>query len=94
MMLNLSCRTVGAVLALVAVSMPTFAQSPTAAKMDTFLADVIVGTPPVQVTDAGYDAQHAKFFPSGDRLILTSQQVSGIESPRGIVWIDISQYIR
>jgi hypothetical protein len=59
-----------------------------------FLADTIAGTAPVQLTDIGYQAQHAKFFPSGDRLIFTALQTPGGAGPRGIAWIDISSYIR
>jgi len=59
-----------------------------------FLANVAAGLAPVQVTDAAYGAQHAKFFPAGDKLILTALQQPGAETgPRGIAWVDISGYL-
>lgn len=58
-----------------------------------FLANVAAGSAPVQVTDAGYAAQHAKFFPDGSKLILTALQVKGGIGPRGIAWVDISGYL-
>lgn len=58
-----------------------------------FLANVAQGTAPVQVTDAGYGSQHAKFFPDGTKLVLTALQQPGGGGPRGIAWVDISQYV-
>jgi len=58
-----------------------------------FLANVAAGTPPVQVTDASYGSQHAKFFPDGTRLVVTALQVPGREGPRGIAWVDITEYL-
>lgn len=58
-----------------------------------FLADLVSGAPPVQLTDSAYQAQHAKFFPSGDRLILTCLHDPEVET-RGIAWIDISNFVR
>lgn len=58
-----------------------------------FLANVAAGTPPVQLTDASYGTQHAKFFPDGTRLIVTALQVPGREGPRGIAWVDITPYL-
>jgi hypothetical protein len=58
-----------------------------------FLANVATGGAPVQVTDARYGAQHAKFFPDGTRIILTALQVPGADGPRGIAWVDISQFL-
>ena len=42
----------------------------------------------VQVTDPGLQAQHAKFFPDGSRLILCVEYSPG--STKGIAWVDIS----
>jgi hypothetical protein len=58
-----------------------------------FLSNVSAGSAPVQVTDASYEAQHAKFFPDGTKLILTALQVPGSRGPRGIAWVDISAYL-
>lgn len=58
-----------------------------------YLMDTVQDTPPVQVTDASWGAQHAKFFPSGDRLILTAFQQPGNSGPRGIAWVDISAFV-
>lgn len=58
-----------------------------------FLANVAAGTAPVQVTDAHYGAQHPKFFPDGTKLITTVLQTPGGTGPRGIAWVDISQYL-
>jgi hypothetical protein len=66
-----------------------------------FLANVAAGTPPVQVTDPCYEAQHAKFLPSGTKLVCTAVQgaqpgscrASGACGPRGIAIIDISTYV-
>jgi hypothetical protein len=46
----------------------------------------------VQVTDAGYDAQHAKFFHGGRSLVVTALQQPGRRS-RGIACIDISRHL-
>jgi hypothetical protein len=43
----------------------------------------------VQVTDAAYDAQHAKVFPDGRSLVVTALQQPG-RRPRGVARIDIS----
>jgi len=61
-----------------------------------FLAKVTAGTaamPPVQITDASYGAQHPKFFPGQTKLILTAFQVPNSGGARGIVWVDISEYL-
>lgn len=60
-----------------------------------FLVNLTKGTPPVAVTDPAYGAQHAKFFPTGNRLILTALQTPSANGngPRGIAWIDISAYL-
>ena len=58
-----------------------------------FLANVAAGTPPVQITDSTYGAQHAKFFPDGTKLVLTALQVPGRAGPRGIAWVDITSYL-
>ncbi len=58
-----------------------------------FLANVATGDAPVQITDASYGAQHAKFFPDGTRLVLTALQAPGRNVPRGIAWVDISPYL-
>ena len=57
-----------------------------------FLANVFTESAPVQVTDASYGAQHAKFFPDGTKLVLTALQNPG-KGPRGIAWVDISAYL-
>ena len=57
-----------------------------------FLANVAQGTAPVQLTDAQYGSQHAKFFPDGTRIVLTALQQPG-GGPRGIAWADISEYL-
>jgi hypothetical protein len=54
--------------------------------------NVSAGSKPVQVTDATYDAQHAKFFPDGKSLIVTAFQTPG-RGPRGIAQLDISGYL-
>jgi hypothetical protein len=60
-----------------------------------FLANVALGTPPVQLTDIHYWAQHAKFFPDGTRLVFSALQTpnSTGTGPRGICVIDISAYL-
>ena len=58
-----------------------------------FLANVAAGTAPVQVTDASYGAQHAKFYPDGTKLVLTALQVPNSSGPRGIAWVDIEGYL-
>jgi len=58
-----------------------------------FLANVAAGTAPVQITDAGYGAQHAKFYPDGRKLVLTALQVPNSSGPRGIAWVDIEGYL-
>jgi hypothetical protein len=55
-----------------------------------FLANAQAQSAPVQVTDARYEAQHAKFFPDGKRLVVTALQVPGGKGPRGIAWVDVS----
>ncbi|WP_308368388.1 MULTISPECIES: hypothetical protein [unclassified Microbulbifer] len=47
-----------------------------------------------QLTDPGYQAQHAKFFPDGTKLALVALQSPGATgTPNGIAWIDISGYL-
>jgi len=60
-----------------------------------FLARVGASTPPVQVTDSTYWAQHAKFFPGGAKLVFTALQQPNAAGtgPRGIGVIDISSYL-
>jgi hypothetical protein len=67
-----------------------------------FLADIVKGTPPVQITDASYWAQHAKFLPfgtavvpSGKGLVLTALQTPNAAGtgPRGIAILDIGSYL-
>ncbi len=58
-----------------------------------FLLDTQSTKAPVQLTDAAYQAQHAKFFPSGDRLIFTALQQPGKVGPRGIAWINIASLL-
>ncbi len=48
----------------------------------------------VQLTDPDYGAQHAKFFKSGDKLILSAFQNPGSgKGPFGVAWIDITEYV-
>ena len=60
-----------------------------------FLANVAKGTPPVQLTDIDYWAQHAKFFADGTRLVFTALQEPDKQGKgaRGIAVIDISAYL-
>lgn len=63
-----------------------------------FLADVAAvakGAAPVQLTDSGYWAQHAKFLPGGKALVYTCLQKPSTAGtgPRGIAVIDISSYV-
>ncbi len=60
-----------------------------------FLANVTKGTPPVQLTDTSYWAQHAKFLPGGTRLVFTALQQPSAQGtgPRGIGIIDISAFL-
>lgn len=58
-----------------------------------FLAKIGENSAPVQLTNSHYGAQHAKFFPDGSKIILTCLQKPGKAGPRGIAWIDISQYL-
>ncbi|HEV7643309.1 MAG TPA: hypothetical protein VGO50_05135 [Pyrinomonadaceae bacterium] len=46
---------------------------------------------PVQLTDTVYEAQHAKFFPGGKRLIFCAKPTP--TSRNRIAWIDISDYV-
>jgi hypothetical protein len=57
-----------------------------------FLVDTLGGTAPIQLTEPALQAQHGKFFPGGDRIILTCLQ-SPAGTARGIAWIDISQFL-
>lgn len=61
-----------------------------------FLANVANGTPRVQLTDATYCAQHAKFFASGTRLVFTALQKPNTAGtgPRGIGVIDITAFLQ
>lgn len=58
-----------------------------------FLADTQTGAPPIQLTDPNFEAQHAKWFPDGRRLVLTCLQQAG-GPVRGIAVIDISEYVQ
>ncbi len=58
-----------------------------------FLANLTTGAAPVQITDASYGAQHAKFFPDGNKLVVTALQAPGADGPRGIAWVDVSPYL-
>ena len=67
-----------------------------------FLANVAKGTPPVQLTDATYWAQHAKFLPygtsvvpSGKGIVFTALQNPSAAGtgPRGIALLDIASYL-
>jgi hypothetical protein len=63
-----------------------------------FLADVAAvakGAAPVQLTESNYWAQHGKFLPGGNAIVLTAlQQPSAAGTgPRGIATIDISKFL-
>ncbi len=67
-----------------------------------FLANVAKGTPPVQLTDSTYWAQHAKFLPygtsvvpSGKGIVYTALQTPSAAGtgPRGIAVLDIGSYL-
>ncbi len=51
----------------------------------------------VQLTDERLQAQHAKFFPAGNRIVFTVYQqlptVQQPQPPRGIAWIDLTGYL-
>jgi Tol biopolymer transport system component len=47
-----------------------------------------------QVTDPSFDAQHAKFFPNGSKLIFAIRYTAGKGPPRGIAWVDISGLLK
>jgi len=57
-----------------------------------FLANVAAGTPPVQLTDPSYWAQHGKFLPDGKTIVFTALQYPYFveAGPRGIATIDVS----
>jgi Tol biopolymer transport system component len=59
------------------------------------VAKVAQGAAPVQLTDATYWAQHAKFLPGGTKLVFTALQTPSAAGtgPRGIAIIDISAYL-
>jgi len=59
------------------------------------VAALAKGAAPVQLTDAGYAAQHAKFLPNGHQLVFTALQTPNAAGtgPRGIALIDISPYL-
>lgn len=63
-----------------------------------FLADVAKvanGTAPVQLTEPNYWAQHGKFLPGGNAIVLTALQQPNAAGtgPRGIAIIDISKFV-
>jgi Tol biopolymer transport system component len=58
-----------------------------------FLANVAAGTAAVQISPASYGAQHPKFFPDGTKLVTTAYQQPNSGDPRGIAWVEISQYL-
>ncbi|MFO1306267.1 MAG: hypothetical protein U1F54_21280 [Burkholderiales bacterium] len=67
-----------------------------------FLANVAKGTPPVQLTEPNYWAQHAKFLPygtsvvpSGKGIVFTALQNPNAAGtgPRGIAVLDIASYL-
>ncbi len=68
-------------------------ESDRAGRYAIFLANVAQRGDPMQITDAAYGAQHPKFYPDGNRLVLTARQTPNTDGPRGIAWIDISQYL-
>ncbi len=47
-----------------------------------------------QVTDPALGAQHAKFFPSGTKLILCANHPGGDPPTMGIAWVDISGLLK
>jgi Tol biopolymer transport system component len=60
-----------------------------------FLANVVPGTPPVQLKVTGYWGQHAKFFADGTQLVFTALQQPDEQGKgaRRIAVIDISAYL-
>jgi WD40-like Beta Propeller Repeat len=49
----------------------------------------------VRVTDPGWDAQHAKWYPNGTELVVTLLQTKGaaLGSDRGIAKLDVSAFV-
>lgn len=49
----------------------------------------------VRVTDPGWDAQHAKWYPNGTELVVTLLQTKGaaLGSDRGIASLDVSAFV-
>ncbi|MEO8752849.1 MAG: hypothetical protein ABI624_09230 [Casimicrobiaceae bacterium] len=60
-----------------------------------FLANVTKRTPPVQLTESTYWAQHAKFLPGGTSIVFTALQTPSVpeSGPRGIAIIDIAAFL-
>lgn len=56
-----------------------------------FLFDTQGDGVPVQLTDEAFQAQHAKFFPDGTKLIFCAKPTP--ETNNRIAWIDISAYL-
>jgi hypothetical protein len=52
-------------------------------------------TPAVQVTDPGWNANHAKWYPNGTALVVTVLQTKGaaLNSDRGIASLDVSTFV-
>lgn len=52
-------------------------------------------TPAVQVTDPGWNANHAKWYPNGTSLVVTVLQTKGaaLGSDRGIASLDVSAFV-
>jgi WD40 repeat protein len=50
------------------------------------------GGTPTRVTDPFLNAQHARFFPDGGKLVFTIQ-LNGNTAARGIAWIDVSSLL-
>jgi WD40-like Beta Propeller Repeat len=52
-------------------------------------------TPAVQVTDPGWNANHAKWYPNGTSLVVTVLQTKGaaLNSDRGIASLDVSAFV-
>jgi hypothetical protein len=59
-----------------------------------YLYDLPSGTITPALTDPGLNAQHAKFFPDGRKLILCAQYTANTPLRMGIAWIDISEWLK
>jgi WD40 repeat protein len=58
-----------------------------------YIQDAEGAFPAMQVTDIGWDAQHAKWYPDGKTLVASVRQEFGKWPARGIASLDVSAFV-